>query len=277
MKRALPKVALGLVALALACEIPALLPVDRDAGRTEAGKADAAPDAPEAGAPDATDGGSCESAIFCEDFDKGSWNKEFWSGPPPNSGGTIEVDTSKAHSGAASLHFHNPARPDGGTAQTALGRPTFNYRDFYLRAFVWVPPFPAAPGGGESFLTLNRQDGQTGIFLTRYDTLAAQAFYGTNGFETRVTNGKLSDPAAWDCLELHVSLNGAGVPNLALWVRGVDQSPAPFTNAIVLDPVGGLELGVVIGNQVAPYPAQDLWVDDVILDTVRIGCDRPAH
>lgn len=242
--------ALVVLALAPACAIPDVVPLT-----------DAASDAPAA---------ACD-AIVCEGFEGASWDP-FWNVTTAR-GGRFVIDHTKAHRGGASLHFMADAAPNGGQPALELGHEPFTPTDFFVRAFVFVPSDPRAPARGENLFSLSRNDGQTGVLVSRYNTLVVATWGSPINFDPASTDAVLSSPSAWDCLEVHVSLDDAGTPHVDLWLRDRAYTVPAFASPVRVFPIGGVSLGLNIAES-ASLPAYELWLDDVIVDTKRVGCAR---
>lgn len=248
------KRALGLLALtalgAAACSIPFPKQTAADGGTIDGAAA-------------------CAAAIVCDDFERSTWDP-FWNDLSPKDG-SITIDRTKAHRGTSSLHFHTPAHPANVASELSFGHTPFTRSEFYLRAFVFIPD-DAPPPRGENLVSLSKVDGSSGLLVNRTSNLLVATWGPPTGYEQVGTDGIFS-VGAWDCLEVHVAVGAGGAPKVEIWLRDTEY-PIGFKSPINLDPIGSVSIGINIPSTSAPLPAYDLWLDDVIVDTVRVGCAR---
>jgi hypothetical protein len=255
--------------------------------------ADASPDVADGGtAVDASDGGrpadvvqpdvvtssgECADAgvLLCEDFENGLDTTKW---PMTSSQyATAVVDGTQHHRGAFALHVNTPGlTTDGGAVNVAanirhvatLPSPVF------IRAFVMFSS--AQPQSTESFF-LSQQvqspydglqlelDPQTGAYAVT-DWTVSPTFYANSTVGAAATT--------WNCIEweLDPPASGTTKTNTDVWVGGTEVSSLHLTNT----PMTDLEvLGFGIGfYQVTTLPAYDLWIDDIYVDTSRVGCTK---
>lgn len=83
-----------------------------------------------------------------------------------------------------------------------------------------------------------------------------------------------SVPTTWNCIEWQLDPPASGMTtvNTDVWIDGTELSGLHLANT----PMTDLEvLGFGMGfYQVTGLPGYDLWIDDVYVDTSRVGCDK---
>jgi hypothetical protein len=236
------------------------------------GQADAAP----AGPPDAdTDVGRespCgvdRAVLFCDDFEQG-----LPSGPPGayrlhrERGGVADLSLARAHRGRAALHAGTPA-------ETALAfgwrtvAPPVSSGGLHARAFVYLPRFAVSRFVG--LLELRRADDWTGTQKISVDLVQGDALQ----LSIRTADRTLVGPAAafprerWVCLELAIDVSEA--PGAGSVEARVDGAPV-VRSPLGLDtrPTDGY--GDFLFGLVGADAGGEVWMDDVVLDDVPIGC-----
>jgi hypothetical protein len=249
----------------------------QDAGANDAGSQEPGEDA---GRPDGGvhtmdagstthDGGShvdhgCDAgAIFCEDFEAdGGLPGAPWSAAMSiTDGGLLTVDSTKPYSGRASLHIKTPGKYAALTRMAGLPPPN---NHVFGRMMVFLKsPWPATH---VRLIVLEATHCCSGFALNanaawgfRFEGLVDQ--FGGDGWEPVTPHLD-----QWVCLEWEIN---AHTPTEAkLWLDGTAVLPSP----IGLPPVDITSLQVGFSSaQVTPFPIE-MWIDDLILSTNRIGC-----
>ncbi|MCB9604817.1 MAG: hypothetical protein H6720_31235, partial [Sandaracinus sp.] len=268
-----------------------------DAGRDASSPRDAAaPDAPAlvdaapedaplgVDAPEAPDGGpvvGCagRTALFCEDFEESGATSDRWTQDVGN--GTLSVDGEHAR-GARALHVHTN---DNGRAFLRIPfAPPGN--SHFGRMYLWVNEFPSAPNWAHYTLVELTGTGSGarvrpvgGQFAPTNDG----AFWGigSDGDPTGDwTNWRTSAPSEsgrWVCVEWEmdasdnfIRLTFDGVANDDLTVDTNDHGGNPVD--FVFPTFDTIKVGWQL-YQGGTTPAQfDLWIDDLVLATERVGC-----
>ena len=204
---------------------------------------------------------------------------------------TVSLDTTRAARGRNSLHFH--------TANTGYERamvtttkifPAQN-NTFYGRAFVWIAgPMPQAHFTlftaegllpGKTTATQLRYGGQFGIYIANY--------IGDDEYQHAAVwkDGAWTDAAQvptdrWVCMEW---LYKGDSNEMDLWQDGVEISKVHIIGESTDDcckgkvwqapPYDTMALGwEVYTNIDSEISAYDIWMDEVAMNTTRIGCDR---
>ena len=209
--------------------------------------------------------GSCAQNNYpvCMDFETLPDAK--WKGIGAN------VQLGKAAHGNAA--FHGP--PSSTISTTSLG-PITNvaWGRFYLHVT------PKAPVGHGAMVMLFVQPGTSGNWYeVGFEYNALQGNWHGNGGE-RYMHTKMLLPDKWVCVEFFA--DGANAAPIQLWMDGVpivysDGATSPtiskttkFANfTIGLTPYHGLS---TVNYEGDVMPMTDMWIDDIALDTQRIGC-----
>ena len=221
-----------------------------------------------------TDGGVGEcagvqkDALVCSGFEADVLTDD-WSSAVTEGAGELERSTARAHSGRAALH----ATTGDAMSAAALARSFGPVRagELYLRAHLYVPSGPpteimnifyvGAAAGPEPFV---------GIDFNLQDD--AVEVYSPQGNPERQTGTGLIPRDAWFCLQARIEVRDDGG---VVEVR-VDGVPAlEATDINTLPPAGIVELRVGIDWSSEQQEPFELYIDDVVLDTVEVACLAP--
>jgi hypothetical protein len=208
---------------------------------------------------------NCAESSFeiCEDFESGSWDANTWS--PGMANGSVTVDDAHAHRGQHALHLHaSPGVNTGASlAETATG-PIIG-PDRFFRFWIYEPVLlsnaqilgvqePETPFSGLGLFVENDSIGIENTILN--------VWHGSSGVALQ--------PGRWTCIEEQISTNA---PNLyRVWVDDalvIEQMESTTPQP----PMSGVGLSVAFFDGVS-RPGVDLWIDDVIVNRDRIGCQR---
>jgi hypothetical protein len=252
------------------------------------GSPDAAPSPPADGAPATL---SCANppagTLFCEDFEsfapgvatdpRGRWQNE-------TSNGSLTIDSTQAR-GTRALHVHTIGN---GRAYAHLAPFAPPGNSFYGRAYVFVTEFPSAPAFAH--FTLVEASGSSGGGVIRPiggqfvpAPTAGKSLWGVGsdgGATGDWTDWRTTAPAEagrWQCLEWQLA---ADDNQIHVWIDGVEKPELSASTTqhggnqvdFVFPTFSSLLLGWQL-YQGGTSPAEfDLWFDDVVLATSRVGC-----
>jgi hypothetical protein len=243
--------------------------------------------------------GSCPSgALVCDDFETYTSASDLsaaWT--VTATAATVQVDATKPFKGKLALHISTP----GGGMTTALitkqGAPLFPVAGnaFYGRMMVWLSRLPS---GGVHWNNMESSG------LLPNSTQTAKYAWGGDGMLGTVTAGYTirNDPASttevvdclkssatpfpvqrWACVEwqfdggadeMHYWLDGNLLADVDIVKTGGMCVTAPPPGNIWVGPVfSSVSLGWMEPN--ASSAAIEMWLDEVVLDTQRIGCPTP--
>lgn len=223
------------------------------------------------------DGGGCGCpagrGILCEEFEAAA------PGAAWETIGTAPVrDTARAHCGLGSLRVRTPAFGTGGSGISMLSdaKSLADRRlagSFFARAWVYVPSTTTLSGDNYFTLMEVRQD--------------VDPFLGVgvelHGDNTSLTNWTATPSAvsstasafprdAWVCVEWSVTFDAKSGAS-SVWLGGAAQPIATITSTLTAPtPAYGSFLIGAYATATAPQPEIELWIDDVVLDTARVGC-----
>jgi hypothetical protein len=266
-----------------------------DAPRDDAPRIDGAitPDVPtpetdapsdDAGSP--AEGCAGRTALFCEDFEalpEGEAISARWTNETRN--GSLTIDGERAR-GEHALHVHTD---DNGTAFLRIPfMPPDN--SHFGRMWLYVNAFPSAPDWAHYTLVEGRGTGAGAIrpvggqFAPAGGSRTAGAYWGigSDGGPTGDwTNWRTSAPSeggVWTCVEWEldasdnfIRLTFDGVANDDLTVDTTDHGGNPVD--FVFPTFETLRIGWQLYQGGTTPAVFDLWIDDLVLDTERVGCE----
>jgi hypothetical protein len=220
---------------------------------------------------------SCADAgvILCEDFEH-DLDPAVWS-TRTSPGSMASTDATHFHHGQRSLRAMTGGVADNQNqppyAVLSMHPPSLG-SSFFVRLFVYAhtnPLFPesVSPGSGEGLIFLTEARApyngmsvglrQSGFF--DWDTW-------TNSPPDVAATMQPVTLDAWTCVEW-----GVAGSTTTVWVNDgkepvITVSPTPPLS------LGIAKFGLQVEHSAQHYPTYELWIDDVIIDTSRIGCDK---
>jgi hypothetical protein len=208
---------------------------------------------------------ACTSAAICDGFESGLGS--MWVADP-----MVSIDTTRAHRGTQSVKVHSPAfGANTGSYQSIAESQTITsgINPFYVRAWLWLSALPAFDNGLE-LMSAERPSSGSGIYVFVH----ADSTKVYSQLDTKIqSTATLVPTAGWFCLVWKVTRNtgtsGAlelsGDVNVTLMNTKTDSSTLPLQYVVI-------GLGYSSTNNPVPQPAQDLWIDDVIVSATPVGC-----
>jgi hypothetical protein len=212
----------------------------------------------------------CGSAgvLLCDGFESGKIGSP-WS--IHTQLGNVSVDSSRAYRGQYSLHAQNNAIGANVYTQATVGESSAFPSDVFSRAFVYVPSgFDGSPAA--LFVA-----GQTASpYLSLGLQLEGGSFGTFNATLTPNVNRSVSSPAMptdrWVCIEWETKISSSGF--MKIWVDGTEVTALEGTQSTSSSPsVSELTFGVATQSTGA-LPARELWLDEIAVDSQRIGCSK---
>jgi hypothetical protein len=207
---------------------------------------------------------SVGAVALCDDFE-GATFQSLWN---VRAGATL--DTTFAHRGQHSAHFHTDALAVGVGPNVQIGEMTTFATvatDIWIRAWLYLPAQPA--GANRTELLAVQQSGGTGLSLI----IDSTSLHNYNQITDVANQSATPVPTAqWFCAVWHVVLSttsgsstvsGTGLPTVAA-ITGQQTQPTPALNEI--------NFGVSWNTTTQAQPAFDLWIDDVIVDGNPLTC-----
>jgi hypothetical protein len=242
---------------------------------------DVAVDDARADAQDATDGDAStfvcpDAAIFCDDFESEPSTLPRWNGKAAVLPSTLDVTQSRAFHGASSMHASVSDTADSGAVQASdavkFFAPMGDGSTFALRAYVYV----TAPIETDAFFQLLHQN-DNGHFINlgsssdpahcQNSVLPCVGTYLTGSTDVATGSGAALPIGAWTCLEWVVTVATAG--HETVYVDGA------VAIDVALDTMAGQTTGydAVSAGLAGAYGTEGIFIDDVVVDTKRIGCE----
>lgn len=242
-----------------------------DAGGRDAGGSDAEIPIVDAGGEDASvDPTSCAALhaarSFCDDFETGDTSR--WEvAYAPNGSSLVVIDASAGpvHRGAHALRAEAVVGSEGATV-VVNGLPTGDVPDYWLRAFFYLPA--ATPLECEINAIGDVDDNhQINAYLT-----AAGTNLHTHGLVMDLWQTEPITPSRdrWVCFEMHVHIDAT---DGAVELYADDEPVVTGTglDTSIVRPLQRIAVGIHYKDETDP--TQVLYVDDVVADTTRIGCE----
>jgi hypothetical protein len=233
------------------------------------------------GANDASAPPTCQTrpnAYHCDDFESGDYDKKFWMLSPNETGGTVTVDTTRAHQGSYALHITtDPAMPGtrvGAGLSMAQGV-TPPDQGLFIRAWVY---FDTLPQGFADDQLLGIQS-VTFSGMTLGESTGHAELDGWVDFLPVETHGKdlTFQAGTWQCIEWYVM-----APSISNQTFDMGE---PSDVRFFIDSGEVLDLRHVIPREMlsgfsvgrgftaaVQEPKHELWIDDLLIGKTPIGC-----
>jgi polysaccharide lyase-like protein len=251
-----------------------------DAGGVDAGSRDAGPG-------DAGGGPGCSGARLCDDFES------YAAGKPPTgpwtvsvNGGTVVVDSVHARSGTQAVHVSTDGLAPYRQAYISVsGAPVFPVPGnvVFGRMMIWLTAAPTMTTHWTNIQGEGPVAGQTYRSLTRYGGQVSQqlmANYETAGVASDCwQHSQVAIPVQrWACFEWRFNapndemdfwLDGTSIPALTVIGQGQGCISNGTGGHWYFPQYDTLRLGWEHYQTSIPI---DMWIDDVAVDSQRIGC-----
>jgi hypothetical protein len=213
----------------------------------------------------------CGDAGVCNGFESGSIDPPWYS--IVRTGCTATFDSTRACRGAKSLHL-TLANTSGLIESFVFEKailPAAN--TIYLRGFFYLP-------ATFSFFTQLEMVYQS---FSPYEQIDVQ---GNDDGTLQIDNSVSGVPSnhsalhlpldRWVCVEMKVVSSASGSGSVTISVDGVPQNDITLTN-ITTEPSPALDtvsFGISENANATTVPAEEAWIDEVMVDTQPIGCNR---
>jgi hypothetical protein len=221
--------------------------------------------------PDVSNPSKCSSlqSIACLDFESGTLPTT-WVQHQIN--GTVSFDATRAYRGAHSLRLHNNPLAAGQSSDVRISTPqTFPVgTSYYVRAFYF---FDSTPTAGQSQLITGIETaapfagvgvGMDGGSLSGFSALTGGTY--TRSLVTMPTG-------RWACLEWQVTVANDSTGVQRVWLDGTEIGALNKTG-VTNGSTAQTSVSVLFDffQATVPIPASDAWIDEVAINTTRIGC-----
>lgn len=214
-------------------------------------------------------------ALLCEDFEQGEIDPARWSISETN-GGSLAVEGGAAVSGRFALHLHLESAEAGHASIRTLPDVVFPVASNHVFGRAWILIESAVPNTHSFLLSTEgpldgstaryRLDSNGGRLNSRYTHASVEEHGGWRKM------GRHAETDAWICLEWeHDGANN----EMRYWFDG--ELDADMEVLASEDPPWSapafqrFEIGFHTYQQPAE-PSYDIWYDDIVLATERIGC-----
>jgi hypothetical protein len=235
-----------------------------------------------ANVPEWVDCGEIANALFCEDFEAYSPGPAVaangWK--PVTANGTLTLDAVHAQ-GESALHVHTQGN---GRAYIQVSPFTAPQNSFYGRMRIWVTEFPTAPD--YAHYTLVEATGSEPGFIRpiggqyipgKGNLWGAGSDGGPTGDWTNWRETAKAEAGKWLCMEwqmakddnqIQVWIDGEAKPELTVNTKTHGGSAVDF----VFPTFNSIWFGWWHYQSGTTPPEFDLWLDDIVLATKRVGC-----
>jgi hypothetical protein len=225
--------------------------------------ADAPFDAPADANPSLCDGGF----LFCDGFEQGLVN---WSTQAV--GGTPTIDSSHVYRGTKALRAHINAVQTAGTTVEATAQHSQSWPSHVFARFFAYAPSPWAPSPGALLNLLQNGAPNAGIqlFLNSTTPYVSMTTYNVAQPMTWYSATGKAPLDQWVCFEVEVDVSGNGHSHAFMNDTEVTDLAQ---NNLGLPALGilGVGLGFFQSNV---QNAEDVWIDEVAVDTKTVGCAK---
>jgi hypothetical protein len=206
----------------------------------------------------------CTGSEVCEGFEGGLgvWTAD----------SMVSIDTTRAHRGTQSVHVHSAAfGANTGSFQAIAESQTIaaNINPFWVRSWLWLSALPAFDNGLE-LISAQRPSSSSGVYVFVH----ADSTKVYSQLDTKISSTPTLVPTGqWFCLVWKVTRNTAtsglldlsGDVTVTLNNTKTDSTTVPIQFVVI-------GLGYSSTNNPVPQPAQDLWIDDVIVSGNAVTC-----
>jgi hypothetical protein len=215
---------------------------------------------------------SLAGAALCEGFEG-----ELLGYPPwglVEYAGAATIDPTRTYRGQHGLRAHLAAQAGGPSGEVRQAEVTQDVAvplpALYLRMFLYLPA-PGPPDNVRFAAALQRFTPYDGIGLW-YD----HGFIGYSGIDTSLKEHISATRLPldrWVCVEWLIGAGAAGTSQV--WVDGVDVADLHVSGPTqpAAAPLGRTSFGAALFGVPMDLPTYDLWMDELLVDSRRIGCD----
>jgi hypothetical protein len=218
---------------------------------------------------DAPPPSGCANAglVMCDGFESG-----MFADPPWSSAFNLTTDGGHVYRGTLAAHAHAPALAANPSYASTLidntNRSTFSAGTAYVRAFLYL-----TSSSSSDFIlaqvgpTSNAPDQIAQLLVTS----SALAIATDSGPSTTTLTVMPTD--RWTCLELAVRGSTSTSANDAELIVWLDGALVVDVTSFDMSPSQQFVVGLNFYGGSA-RPASDMWMDEIALDSSRIGCAR---
>ncbi|HUS29120.1 MAG TPA: hypothetical protein VMZ53_11435 [Kofleriaceae bacterium] len=216
------------------------------------------------GGVDAPEFFACTGSEVCEGFESGFgvWMAD----------AMVSLDATRAHRGNHSVHVHSPAFAAGGSSYQAIYQSqtvSANINPFWVRGWFWLSARPNFDNAME-LMTAERPSTSSGDYVFVH----ADSTNVYSQFDAQIMQTSTLVPVGqWFCLIWKVTRNTGTSGALELsgdvTVSLANTKTDSTTSSLQIVVLG---IGYASSNTPVAQPAQDLWIDDVIVSASAVTC-----
>jgi hypothetical protein len=220
------------------------------------------------------------SGVFCEDFERGQLDPSVWTRSEVSSGNSAAIQSSNVAHGKYAMQFH----AKGGSRYSLIlhdGLPASIQKHYFGRLYYSASGFPSESGGHTAYITSsNALDGfpdmdhhlEVSSYLSDSGPTWQLGYWSGDGPEY-IDAGGVIPIGEWFCLEWEFN---DGPDEIAVWVDGDAKQGYAFRDiddhaTNLIGKMSAIGLGFRTWHPMGA-PDIDLYIDDVVLDTARVGC-----
>jgi hypothetical protein len=207
---------------------------------------------------------------LCDGFESPTLNGAIWSLEQTDS--TITIDSSRAYRGKQSVHVATQAVVASTTIYGHLAESFYvggGGNHIFVRAFYYM----SSPRNVSSLALSTVNSVTSGINIDIGAHPGGNFHMNSSGATPQSQTAIQIMPLdTWFCFEYEVDASSATATVVNAWVN--DSTQVLNQGGISMNPLSSLGLGLSFYGTTAAEGAHDLWLDEVIVDTQRIGCAK---
>jgi hypothetical protein len=232
---------------------------------------------------DAGGGSKCPGTfLICDGFENG-FNATLWTRQidrsPAGTAPTVDVDTARFYRGTHSLHSHVDSVVAGTYLQAKVHAftPGVSGGTMFVRAFLYIGS--ALTSANPGFVSVDQEVAPYGGMGFDIDN-GGQIVLGSygQGADKNYPSTTQLPFDQWVCVEWELDKGPTmstdmGTGSMRFWVNDVEATDLHITNLYNQPFFGSTTLGLEITTN-ATASSLDVWLDEIAIDTARIGCSN---
>lgn len=209
---------------------------------------------------DTTCDGPLGARLFCDGFEDSDFGA--WQGVEADGAGIVERVTDPVYRGRYAMRSY--ATSTYAVVYKELFSPT--QTDEWFRAYYY---FPSSTGFPVEVQAVSDADGSYSMVVGAFPPNENIHTHGWAGDRAQTTSAHIT-PDRWTCIEVHIHTSAT---TGAIELYFDDTRVAQVTGIDTTSPRGMTTIGAGIIWKETSDPPRTVYVDEVVADTARIGCD----